>query len=133
MQRAHLAMLGSPSKRWLMLKKANTHAKARTSARVKAAAKPATTVAKARTPAKAKGVAPLRGADRPVLRRQPALRRQAEISARVRKCLQIRDLCQESAYRFLESRSDDRKHKVASAMSLNYGELFSLNFGPPLD
>src|SRR6516225_577331 len=88
MQRAPLAMRGSLSRRWLMLKRANTDAKARTSARVKAVARPATMVAKARTPAKAKGAAALREAHQPPLQRQ-ALQLQAEISASVHDPLQI--------------------------------------------
>jgi hypothetical protein len=102
-------MQASPSKRLLMLKRANTHAKVRTSVRVRAAARPATTVAKARTLAKARGAAPVRGADQPVHR--PVLQRQAEIRASrasVRNCLRIRHLCQEPVYRFLESRTDCR-------------------------
>src|SRR6516165_1875370 len=70
MQRAPLAMRGSLSRRWLMLKRANTDAKARTSARVRAVARPATTVPKARTPAKTKGAAAPREAHRPALQRQ---------------------------------------------------------------
>jgi hypothetical protein len=86
-------MRGSLSRRWLMLKRANTDAKARTSARVRAVARPATTVAKARTPAKAKGAAALREAHQPPLQRQAlphqALQLQAEISASVHDSLQI--------------------------------------------
>jgi hypothetical protein len=93
MQRAPLAMRGSLSRRWLMLKRANTDAKARTSARVRAVARPATTVAKARTPAKAKGAAAPKEAHRPALQRQAlphqALQLQAEISASVHDSLQI--------------------------------------------
>ena len=93
MQRAPLVMQGSLSRRWLMLKRANTDAKARTSARVKAVARPATMVAKARTPAKAKGAAAPREAHRPALQRQAlphqALQLQAEISASVHDSLQI--------------------------------------------
>src|SRR6516165_4972938 len=88
MQRAPLVMQGSLSRRWLMLKRANTDAKARTSARVKAVARPATMVAKARTPAKAKGAAALREAHQPPLQRQ-ALPHQAEISASIHDSLQI--------------------------------------------
>ena len=114
-------MRGSLSRRWLMLKRANTDAKARTSARVRAVARPATTVAKARTPAKEKGAAAPREAHRPALQRQAlphqALQPQAEISASVHDSLQIL-ICARNrftgSWRGVSQNNDCRKQVVAA-------------------
>jgi hypothetical protein len=58
-------MQAFPSRRWLTLKRVNTHAQVRTSVRAKVGARPATAVAKARTPAKEREAAQPTEASRP--------------------------------------------------------------------
>jgi hypothetical protein len=133
MQQAPLAMRGSLSRRWLILKRANTDAKARMSARVKAVARPATTVAKARTPAKAKGAAALREAHQPALQRQAlphqALQRQAEISASVHDSLQILIWARNrftGSWRVASQESLHHNSKVASGIRIFKGATGTL-------